>query len=581
VNDCLTERYVFPASFAQQRLWFVCQLNPDAHLAYQMSVAFTVAGKIDPDLLCTALAALVERHEILRTRFVLFDEAAERFGGELCQVIEPAGPFPVARRVVTEEELDRALAEEEPFALDALPLAGMRLFDLPGGRQVLQLLAHHLIFDGWSVEVFLDELAATYAAAAEGRAAELPELLVQYADFSEWQRDRIDELDADLDRWQEWLSGVPPLELPTDRPRPDRQSFRGARTEVWLPPRLAERVNVFAAAERATSFMVLLAAWQVALACWSGQRDFAIGTPVAGRNRPELERSIGLFVNTVVLRADLSGRPAFREIVRRTRAITLDCFARQEVPFERIVQRVVPGRDLRRSPLVQVLFSLQNAPSAEVELPGARVTLREVPRHTAMFDLRLSLRPEADTLTGWLEYNRDLFDEATARHLLGQWRDLLDEVLDAADRPVEFGADNPGSVPAAGPTATEADEADEAGRPAAPRTRLEADLLAIFRQLLGQDDVNINTSFFDCGGNSLLAVRAMRQIRQTLRASVPVETIFSLTSVAQLAKAIEAPETMAAIPDSEAIMTDVNAMWQDETKPSAPPGKDSHGEDSR
>jgi acyl carrier protein len=328
-------------------------------------------------------------------------------------------------------------------------------------------------------------------------------------------------------------------------------------------------VNLFAAAERATPFMVLLAAWQVALARWSGQRDFAIGTPVAGRNRPELERSIGLFVNTVVLRADLSGRPAFREIVRRTRATTLDCFALQEVPFERIVQRVVPGRDLRRSPLFQVFFSLQNAPSADIGLPGARVTLREVPRHTAMFDLRLSLRPEADTLTGWLEYNRDLFDEATARDVLGQWRSLLDELLDAADEPVELGAGN-SAAPTAGPPPA---ETAEPGRPVGPRTRLEADLLDIFRELLGRDDADINTSFFDCGGNSLLAVRAMRQIRRTLRASVPVETIFSLTSVAQLAKAIEAPETMAAIPDSEAITTDVNAMWHDETQPPAPPGE--------
>lgn len=569
MSDALAERYVFPASFAQQRLWFLCQVNPDAHRAYRMSLAFTVDGTIEPDLLDAALAVLLERHEILRTRFVLFDEAAEAFAGELCQVIEPKGVLPVSRRAVSDEELAQALAEEESCALDTLPLAGMRLFDLPDGRQVLQLIAHHLIFDGWSVAVFLEELAAAYAAAAEGRPVDLPEPPAQYADFSEWQRDRVDELDAGLGYWAEQLSGVPSLELATDRPRPDRQTFRGARTDVRLPSRLVERVNALAAGERATPFMVLLAAWQGVLARRSGQADFAVGTPVAGRDRPELERGIGLFVNTVVLRADLGGGPTFRELVRRVRGTTLDGFAHQEVPFERIVRRVAPGRDLRRSPLFQVFFALQNAPGGDLVLPGARLTPREVPRYTAMFDLRLSVWPEPDGLTGWLEYNRDLFTETAARELLAQWRDLLEEALEAPDSPLDVG-EVTGVAPATAPAARDRPEG-----PVAPRTPLEADLLAVFRRLLGHDDIDVNTSFFDRGGSSLLAVRAMRRIRRELRVRVPVEAIFSLTSVAELAEAIESPETIAAMPDSETILTDVDAVWHEETQSRAQPGEDS------
>ncbi|WP_086663573.1 condensation domain-containing protein [Lentzea kentuckyensis] len=528
----LAESYVFPASFAQQRMWFLCQLNPEAHRTYHMSGEFEVDGELDLEVLREALAVLVARHEILRTRFVLFDEDDERFGGRLCQVIEPTGEIPL-------DETD------EPFELDRLPLLRMRL----SGR-VLRLDAHHIICDGWSLAVFFDELAECYRAITGGRSPDLPELPIQYADFSEWQREQAARLD--LAFWRDRLAGVPSLALPTDRPRPERQSFRGGRVDVHLPPVLTRRVADLAAQERATTFMVLLAAFEALLARRSGQADFAVGTPVAGRGMPEVERSIGLFVNTVVLRADIDGDPTFRELVRRVRDTSLDSFSHQDAPFEQVVEQVAPDRS--RS-LFHVFFAVQNTPAPVVDLPGARLTPRDVPRDTAMFDLRLALRPDGDAMSGWLEYNSDLFDLPTAQRIAAEWLDVVEEMLDEPDARVEF--DRADLVAAAAPVTLERTSPE-------PRTQLETELTDIFRRLLGRDELDVRTSFFEMGGTSLLAVRAMRQIRRTLRVAIPVETIFSLTSVEKLARAIESPESVAGTPDSEGIRDEVEAMWRNE-----------------
>lgn len=565
------ESYVFPASFAQQRLWFLCQINPQANRAYHMTITYTVDGTLDTRWLRAALATLVDRHEILRTRFVLFDESAERFGGELCQVIEQSGVLPVLERTTEAERLHDTLGDVTEFRPDVLPLATIRLFHVRDGDDVLQLVAHHLIFDGWSAAVFMDELAAEYAAAAGGTRVANAEPM-QYADFSEWQRNRLQELDADLGYWRTKLAGVPALDLPNLPERPARQSFRGARIGAHLPSRLVRRVERLAQDERATPFMVLLAAWQATLARRADQTDFAVGTPVAGRTRPELERGIGLYVNTVVVRADLTGDPTFRELVRRTRVTCLDGFSRQEVPFERIVQQAAPKRDLQRSPLFQVFFTMQAVPSPSPSLSGARLVPRDTPKFTAMFDLRLSLEPDGDALGGWLEYSTDLFDEPTACELLAEWHDLLEELLEVPDRPVELDGSALG-VPEALDRRALQDHESPAEASRQPRTQLEAELLSIFRELLGDDHLDIRMSFFDCGGTSLLAVRAMRQIRRVLRVSIPVETIFSLTSVERLAAAIESPETVAGTPDSEGIQDDVTALWRVETDP-AGIGKD-------
>lgn len=561
-NAGSSESFVFPASSAQQRIWFVCQLDRDANRAYEMSLAYTVEGTIDPGLLESALAVLVVRHEILRTRFVLFDDSAARFAGELCQVIEPSGEIPLHRVTGTD------LGADAGFVPDRLPLVAVRLVEVPGERPVLQLLAHHLVFDGWSASVFTAELSAVYAALAAGREPDLPDP-VQYADFSEWQRERLSGPDDGLEHWASVLSGVPPLQLgPNDR-RGSRQSFRGGRIPVRVPATLARRVDELAVAERATPFMVLLAAWQAVLARRTGQARFAVGTPVAGRDRPELESALGLFVNTVVLPADLDGDPTFRELVRRSRDTALDGFAHQEVPFERIVRRVAPDHDLSRSPLFQTFFSVAAVGPHEVTLGDARLRPRETPRGTAMFDLRVALHPEDGALAGWLEYKDDLFDARAARELLRQWLDLVEELLDAPDAAVAF--DRADLVDAAGPPAAPASPAGPGPARSEPATPLESELLAIFRELLGRPDTDVSTSFFDVGGTSLLAVRAMRRIRRTLRVSVPVETIFSLTTVVALAAAIESPDSVDEIPDSEGIEDDMEAIWVAETRTGARP----------
>ncbi|MFI9388345.1 condensation domain-containing protein [Kutzneria sp. NPDC052558] len=561
-----SEAYVFPASFAQQRMWFMCQLNPRAHRAYHMSGAFDVDGTLDVDVLRAAAEILVERHEVLRTRFVLFDEDERQLGGELCQVVEPEGSLPVDTVAVPDGQWEAELADDPPLDLDALPLARMRLLTDSSGQQMLQFTAHHIVCDGWSVAVFFDELATVYGAIAAGRPPGLPAAALQYVDFSEWQREQTDGLIEDLAYWRTRLADTPPLALPSDRERPPLPSFRGGRIPVHLPAPLAAAVARFASTERATPFQVLLSAYQVLFARRSGQPDFGIGTPVAGRGRPELERGIGVFVNTVVLRADLSGDPTYRELVRRVRDASLDDFAHQDVPFEQVVAQVAPDRDLRRSALFQVFFAMQNTPAPVVELPGARLTAREVPRDTAMFDLRLALRPDGDALDGWLEFNADLFDEDTARRMAIEWLDIVEELLDEPDAKVRF--DRAAlTAPTRPATATAAGD----DRPRGPRTPLEAELAAIFCTLLGRDELDIRASFFDLGGNSLLAVRAMRQIRRAMRVAVPVETIFALTSVEQLAEAIEAPEILAGTPDSEGIRVDIESMWRHENRPADQP----------
>ncbi|HLL83363.1 MAG TPA: condensation domain-containing protein, partial [Longimicrobium sp.] len=354
-----------PPSFAQERLWFIDRLEPGGAV-YNLPAAWRLKGALDLAALQRALGEIVRRHEALRTVFTEVD-------GSPVQVIAPAGGFALAVEDLSGlAEADRGAAVERrageearrAFDLSAGPLFRAALLRVAREEHVLLLSMHHIVSDGWSMGVISGELSALYSAYREGRPSPLPELEVQYADYAVWQREQLEGrvLDRQLAYWRERLAGAPELlELPTDRPRPPVQTYRGATVPVEISLGLLERLRALGRTEGATLYMTLLGAFQVLLAKYSGSEDVVTGSPIAGRTRKEIEELIGFFVNTLVLRTDLSGDPSFREVLRRVREATLGAYAHQELPFERLVAELQPERSLSHSPLFQVMFALQNA----------------------------------------------------------------------------------------------------------------------------------------------------------------------------------------------------------------------------
>ena len=423
-----------PLSFAQQRLWLLDQLVP-GNPFYNIPSALRLCGPLDVPALERSLSEIARRHQTLRTTF----RPSE---GRPVQVVAPAalltlpvvdlGGLPEVEREAAALRLAREEARRS-FDLARGPLLRTTLLRLGAAEHVLLLTTHHIVSDGWSRGVLNRELAAVYGAYAAGRPSPLPEPPIQYADFALWQRQRLrgELLETLLAYWRRQLAGLPPLELPTDRPRPSAQTFRGARHAFVVPDRHVSALTTLGQREGATLFMTLLAAFTALLHRYTGREDIAVGSPIAGRTRPELEGLIGFFANTLALRTDLSGDPTFRELLRRVREVCLGAYAHQELPFERLVEELGPERDLSRNPLVQVLFALQNAPRHPPQLPGLAVTPLEVDAGTAKADLELHLREGAGGLEGTLVYSTDLFDAATAVRLTGHFRTLLEGV--AAD----------------------------------------------------------------------------------------------------------------------------------------------------
>ncbi|WP_410586704.1 amino acid adenylation domain-containing protein [Amycolatopsis sp. lyj-23] len=431
-----------PLSFAQQRLWFLDRWAPGSS-AYNLPMAVRLTGELNVAALADGLRTVVRRHESLRTTIACDD-------GAPYQVI--AATPDVRLPMVDLSGLDRAaavvrarsLAEQDartPFDLETGPLLRAALVRLAGDDHVLLLNLHHIVSDGWSSGVLVAELTETYTAAVEERPAVLADLPVQYADFAVWQRDLLsgDRLERELAHWREKLAGAPGLlALPADRPRPAVQTHRGANLAVDLPAKVAAAARELAGEEGATVFMVLFAAFAAVLSGYSGQRDLLVGTPIANRSRPELEPLIGFFANTLVLRADLSGAPTGRELLARVRDTTVDAYTHQDVPFELLVDAVQPERSPSHSPLVQVLFVLQNAPAGGAPWPGLEISaLHDEPAgDTARFDLTLSVRESAEGLHANVEYATDLFDEETIVRLVRSYESVLGAMAGDPDRRV-------------------------------------------------------------------------------------------------------------------------------------------------
>ncbi|HEV3458858.1 MAG TPA: condensation domain-containing protein, partial [Thermoanaerobaculia bacterium] len=429
-----------PLSFAQERLWFLAQLEPDRP-AYNLAAAVRLEGELDVPALAGALTEIVRRHETLRSRFVSRE-------GQPAQATAPPPPgaaflLPVVdlgrlpgeaaggrRRAEAEGRRLAAAAARQPFDLATGPLLRLLLLREAPRAATLVAAMHHIVADAWSCGVLVSELAALYGALAAGRAPALPVLPIQYADFARWQRRRLTgpTLEGLLAYWRARLAGLPPeLALPADRPRPAAPGGRGGRHSWSASPELAARVRGLAQGSGATLFMALLAAFQGLLGRLTGQLDVAVGAPVAGRGRVETEGLIGFFVNTLVLRLDLAGDPDFGVLLARAREATLGALAHQELPFERLVADLRPDRAGAHNPLFQVAFVLQNAPVQALRLPGLTIAASPVPTGGAMFDLTFELGEDGGGgLAGHLDYDRDLFDAATAARLARHFSAVLD-----------------------------------------------------------------------------------------------------------------------------------------------------------
>jgi amino acid adenylation domain-containing protein/FkbM family methyltransferase len=428
--------FVFPTSFAQRRLWFLDQLEPGSPL-YNIPMAVRFAGGINLPAIRSALQAIVDRHEILRTTFAAVD-------GEPMQVVAPPTRVSLPETDLRgyanrDAELARRLGEQaqQSFDLANGPLLRAELLRLGADDYVLLLGMHHIISDGWSTAVLMRELADLYAAFARGLPSPLPPLALQYADFAVWQRDVQQDqgMRTQLAHWRQRLAGVPAvLELPSDRPRPAAQGHRGATHLFRFAPEVSRGIRALSARHGVTLFMTLLAGFYALLHRYTGQRDLVVGSPVANRRRTELEPLIGFFVNTLVLRAQCDGAGSFVDLLRHVRELTLDAFDNQDLPFDRLVEELQPDRALSHNPLFQVMFMLQSAPAGSA--PAAGTAAGPVGSGTAKFDLILSMTDTEDALSGAIEYRTDMFDADRIARMGEHVEQLLRHAVDAPDTPV-------------------------------------------------------------------------------------------------------------------------------------------------
>ncbi len=427
-----------PLSFAQRRLWFLDQLEPGGAV-YNVPLAARLGGPLSVPALAGALRAIVRRHEVLRTRFPSRDgrplQQVEAVPLNLLPVVDLSGLAPERAEQEARNRTDRLAAR--PFDLAAGPPLRACLVRVGGARHVFSTVMHHIVTDEWSMRLFAREIAALYREGTDGAPAGLPDLRVQYPDFAAWQERRFasDRIEAQMEFWRFALGDRPPvLELPTDRPRPERRSGRGGCHVLRLSGELSGALRRLSTVRATTLFMTALTAFQALLVRVSGQVDLTVGTPISGRRHEELEDLIGFFLNTLVVRADLSGDRSFAELLEQTRDVVLAAHDHQELPFERLVEELEPARDLARPPLFQVLFVLLHDAAGEgFSLPGLEVRSATPELPTAKFDLTLAVHAHREEITCGLEFDADLFDPTTVQRLAGHLESLLEAVASDVD----------------------------------------------------------------------------------------------------------------------------------------------------
>ncbi len=432
----LRKSNLVPVSFAQQRLWFLDQMDPGNH-AFNVPVALRVSGPLQVAVLEQCLGEIVRRHEVLRTIFKVVE-------GQPMQFINPPSKFSLGvedLRGLGEQEREAEvlrLCEEEsllPFDLARGPLLRVRLLRAGEHEHMVLLTMHHIVSDAWSAGVLVEEVMALYTAYAEGRPSPLAELPVQYADFAEWQRETLagETLESLLSYWKKQLRGVAVLNPQTDRPRPPVPSYRGARQPFFVPEPLTAALKTLSRQEGVTLFMTLLAAFQTLLHLYTKQSDIVVGTDIANRTREETERLIGFFVNMLALRVDLSGNPTFRELLKRVQKVTVEAYAHQDLPFEKLVASLHLERDQSRFPVFQAVFVLQNAPTPVLEMTDLVLRPLPVENYTVKFDLIMFVMERAGQLTARLDYSTDLFDERTMSRFLKHFNTILEQVAAQPD----------------------------------------------------------------------------------------------------------------------------------------------------
>jgi hypothetical protein len=422
-----------PLSLAQQRLWMVEQFEPDT-AAYNIPTAVRLSGPLDVPALERSFNEIVRRHETLRTRFVSdFGQPVQVILPELSinLAVIDLRELPIAERQATIARL----ANEEvqsPFDLSQCPLLRATLLRSDEEEHVLLLTMHHIISDGWSIEIFMHEMAALYEAFSTGKPHSLPDLPIQYADFAHWQREWLQAgvLEKQLAYWKQRLGGkLPVLKLPTDRPRPAVPASHGATQSLVLDQSLTESLRSLNRSEGVTMFIMLLAVFKILLYRYARQEDIIVGTNVAGRNWLETEGLIGFFLNQLVLRTDLSGNPGFKELLGRVRASVLGAYAHQDMPFDRLVDALTPEREIGRTPLFQVKVDLQNNPLPDIRLDSLKLDLLDIHHPASHFDLILLLVETNQQLSVTLHYKTDLFDRPTIVRMLENFEKLLRQVV--------------------------------------------------------------------------------------------------------------------------------------------------------
>ena len=418
-----------PLSFAQQRLWFLAQLEPESPF-YNEFTAFKLSGQLNISIFKQSLAAIIRRHEPLRTTF------STNSAGKPVQIIQPIAEIPLPiidleplNLTSQQQEIEKlaSIEAQKVFNLEQDLLLRVTLLKLNSSEHIVLFTTHHIVTDGWSTEILIKEIATLYQAFLTGKPSPLPELSIQYADFALWQREWLqgETLSTQLNYWQQQLQNLPRIDLPTDYPRPAKTAYQGAASTFELSPALTVAIKTLAQQEGVTLFMLLLAAFQVLLSRYTDREDIAVGTPIANRNRGEIEGLIGFFANTLVLRTNLEGNPSFRELLQRVRELTLAAYTHQDLPFEKLVEELKVERHLNHNPLFDVMFTLETNSGEELKLPGLTLSYLEAENETAIFDLILSIGETETGLTGAIRYSTELFKQSTIERMIGHLETLL------------------------------------------------------------------------------------------------------------------------------------------------------------
>lgn len=540
-----------PLSFAQQRLWFLSRVQAEG-ANYNIPLSLRMEGPLDAEALEKSLNEIVRRHESLRTSFIQVEgEPAQRIHPHETFVLE-VSDYSALPETEREERGMQVLKGEagNVFALDQGPPLAMRLLRFGAEDHVLSLVMHHIIFDGWSVDVLCRELEACYEAYTSGKTPKLAQSRVQYADFAVWQREwlRGEVLEREFGYWKEHLAGATPLlRLPADRERPDKPGMKAAAEYFEVPKEVSEKLSRVGRETGATPFLVLMAAFKVFLYRLTGVEDAVVGTPIAGRTRAEVKDLIGFFVNMLALRNRITTGVTFEDVIGAVREAVTGAFEHQELPFEKLVEELEPNRQAKYHPVFQVVFSVMNEGLGEINAGGLKWRTGGVPSETAKFDLNVTLLEGDSGVRGAFEYAADLFDAERVRGWIACFQKVLAELAEVPGQALKelpvFREEAFGTL-----IEQEAKEAEAAPRAdseeprvmVAPRNETEKRLAAIWRELLGDKVFSVYDNFFDFGGHSILAIRLNFLMHKTFGTDVPLPVIFESPTIAELGMYIRA-----------------------------------------